>query len=115
MKIINEKGKLFGLINIVDLIIILALLAVIGAVGVKLLAKPVGETISPKSEMIVTMRVRGAMLYFTAEIMKIEPGEKLVSGNSYVEGGRASSACPMRFSQPPTTGESCRRPRSARI
>lgn len=86
MKIINEKGKLFGLINIVDLIIIIALLAVIGAVGVKLLAKPVGETISPKSEMIVTMRVRGAMLYFTDEIMKIEPGEKLVAGNSYVDG-----------------------------
>ncbi len=30
MKIINEKGKLFGLINIVDFLVLLAVLAVVG-------------------------------------------------------------------------------------
>ncbi|MDD4188933.1 MAG: DUF4330 domain-containing protein [Eubacteriales bacterium] len=45
MKILNEKGKLFGLINIVDLVIILIILAVVGGVGYKYLIK--NETLFP--------------------------------------------------------------------
>ena len=37
MKIINEKGKLFGLINIVDLLVLIAAVAVAAGVGYKLL------------------------------------------------------------------------------
>ena len=33
MKIINEKGKLFGLINIVDLLVLIAAVAVAAGVG----------------------------------------------------------------------------------
>ena len=36
MKIINEKGKLFGLINIVDLLVLIAAVAVAAGVGYKL-------------------------------------------------------------------------------
>ena len=38
MKIINEKGKLFGLINIVDLLVLVAAIAVVAGVGYKLFA-----------------------------------------------------------------------------
>ena len=38
MKIINEKGKLFGLINIVDLLVLIAAVAVAAGVGYKLFA-----------------------------------------------------------------------------
>lgn len=37
MKIINEKGKLFGVINIVDLLVVLAVIAVAAGIGYKLL------------------------------------------------------------------------------
>lgn len=86
MKLINEKGKLFGVINVVDLLIILAVIVVIAAAGYKFLAKPAGETFAPKAEMVVSMRVRGAMPYFTDEIMKLTEGERLVAGNSFIDG-----------------------------
>jgi hypothetical protein len=35
MKLINEKGKLFGIINVVDLLIILAAVLVAGGIGWK--------------------------------------------------------------------------------
>ena len=38
MKIINEKGKLFGVINIVDLLVVLAVIAVAAGIGYKLFA-----------------------------------------------------------------------------
>ena len=46
MKIINEKGKLFGLINIVDLIVLLLVIAVIGVVGTKLMGSKVTDAVS---------------------------------------------------------------------
>ncbi|MGE4547983.1 MAG: DUF4330 family protein, partial [Intestinibacillus sp.] len=33
MKILSEKGKLFGLINIVDLFVLVAVIAVVGGIG----------------------------------------------------------------------------------
>ena len=35
MRVIDEKGKLFGLINIVDLLVLLAILLVIGELPIK--------------------------------------------------------------------------------
>lgn len=85
MKVVNEKGKLFGIINPVDLLIILAILAVVGAVGFKILAKPVSDAVAPKSNMIVTMRIRGAMPSLVDSTKQITQGTKLVSGNDYID------------------------------
>ena len=41
MKIINEKGKLFGIINVVDLLVLVAAIAVVAGVGYKLFAKQI--------------------------------------------------------------------------
>ena len=57
MKIINEKGKLFGLINIVDFLVLLAALAVIGGLGWKLLGTQVVEAVSPTVTMRTQLRV----------------------------------------------------------
>ena len=43
MKIINEKGKLFGIINVVDLLVLVAAIAVVAGVGYKLFAKQIKE------------------------------------------------------------------------
>ena len=38
MKLINEKGKLFGIINVVDLIIVVMVIAMVGAVATNMVA-----------------------------------------------------------------------------
>lgn len=48
MKIINEKGKLFGIINVVDLLVLVAAIAVVAGVGYKLFAKQIKEVASPQ-------------------------------------------------------------------
>ena len=84
MKTINEKGKLFGIINPVDLIVILAVVALVAAVGIKFLRAPVEAAVSPKQEMQVTLRVRGAMPSLVEATKQIQEGAKLVAGNDYV-------------------------------
>ena len=84
MKVVNEKGKLFGIINPVDLIIVLAIIAVVAAVGVKFLKAPVEAVVSNKEDMYVTLRVRGAMPSLVDAINQIKPGTKLVAGNDYI-------------------------------
>ena len=71
MKIINEKGKLFGIINVVDLLVLVAAIAVVAGVGYKLFAKQIKEVASPQVSLTMTVRVRGATPF-------------LVNGNSYV-------------------------------
>lgn len=86
MKIINEKGKLFGLVNIVDLFVLLAILAVAGGVCWKLFAPKVQEAVSPQVEMTSIMRVRGASPFLLAEIERNpQVGKEIVSGNSYTD------------------------------
>ena len=43
MKLIDEKGKIFGKINIIDLFVLLVLLIIIGAAGYKLSGNKVQE------------------------------------------------------------------------
>ena len=85
MKIVNEKGKLFGGINLVDLLIVIALLLAIAAVGYKVLAKPVTAAVAPEQKATVVMRVRGCMPYLADELLTVQPGDKLVAGNDFVD------------------------------
>ncbi len=85
MKIINEKGKLFGIINVVDLLVLVAAIAVIGGVGYKLFAKQIKEVASPQVTLTMTVRVRGATPFLVAEAERNnQVGKTLVSGNSYM-------------------------------
>lgn len=86
MKIINEKGKLFGLINIVDLLALLAAAAVVCGVAWKLLAPQVAEVVSPTVTLTAKMRCRGATPFLMEQLLESEQvGKQLVSGNSYVD------------------------------
>lgn len=85
MKIINEKGKLFGIINIVDLLVLLAVIAVAAGIGYKLFASQIQEVTAQQVSMTVTVRVRGATPFLVAEVERnSQVGKQLVSGNSYV-------------------------------
>ncbi len=87
MKIINEKGKLFGIINVVDLLVLLAALAVAAGVGYKLFAPRIQEASSPLVDMTVVVRVRGVMPYLSAELERSSPvGKRMVAGSDYIDG-----------------------------
>ncbi|MBR6969342.1 MAG: DUF4330 domain-containing protein [Firmicutes bacterium] len=87
MKIINEKGKLFGLINIVDLIVLLLVVAVIGVVGTKLMGSKVTDAVSAKADCWAQVRVAGAQPYLVEEVLRQElPGQRMVSGNELLSG-----------------------------
>jgi len=56
MKIINEKGKLFGIINIIDLVVIVALVLLIVG-GVKRFVTTRPEMVSDSKKAIITIEV----------------------------------------------------------
>ena len=88
MKVIDQKGRLFGLINVVDLLVLLAVVAVIGGIAWKLFAPAVTDAIAPEVGMTTTFRVRGATPFLVSEIEKNHDtliGAKLVNGNEYID------------------------------
>lgn len=86
MKIIDEKGKLFGLVNIVDLMVLVAVLAATAAIGVKLFAAPIAEYVAPSVPMTTVFRVRGASDLLVNEINRNPlEGKKLVAGTEFID------------------------------
>ena len=56
MKIIDEKGRLFGKINLIDLLVIVLVVAVVAAVGWKLVGKKAAASVSDNThEMTFTV------------------------------------------------------------
>jgi len=86
MKIINEKGKLFGLINVIDLLILLAVLLVAGGIGWKVFGSTIQEVASPNTTLTMTVRIRGAMPRQYEEIVAHGLPQQLVTGTSYISG-----------------------------
>jgi len=86
MKILDEKGKLFGLVNLVDLAVLLFLILCVAGVAWKLFSPAVSAAVAPQAEMTAVMRVRGVspQLVEEAERNPLE-GKRLVAGNSYVD------------------------------
>lgn len=84
MKIIDEKGRIFGLINIIDLCILLAVVLVVGVLGMKMMGKNVGVA-GPSDTKEVVVRVKCTLKYEEA-YKALAKGDKLVSGTSFVGG-----------------------------
>ena len=86
MKIVNEKGKLFGLVNLVDLFVILAVLLGIAGVSWRVLGDTARDRLAPQVEMTVVTRIRGASVYLTSELERNPlTGKQMVAGNSYID------------------------------
>lgn len=84
MKIINEKGKLFGVVNIVDLLVLLAVIVVAAGVGYKLFAPQIADATAKQVPMTAIVRVRGATPFLVAEVQRNDQvGKQIVSGSSY--------------------------------
>ncbi len=77
MKLINDKGKIFGLINIIDLmVLLLVLLVAVGAVYKFTGTSQQAQAVTVEFQVMVP-HIRPEM----AEIIKV--GDKMVQGNSY--------------------------------
>lgn len=55
MKIVNEKGKLFGIINVVDLVILLAVVVVVGAIIWQVFGNRVTDAVSKQEEVTIVV------------------------------------------------------------
>ncbi len=81
MKMIDEKGRLLGLINVVDLVILAAVVCLVGAIGWQLAGDKVSDAVSPDAEMTVVMKVAGSSPDLVAEATRQNlVGQHLVSG-----------------------------------
>ncbi len=78
MKIIDEKGKLFGLINAIDLLVLVAVLLVIGAAAYKIKGKDNVEN-TPKTVRVTVLApaIRPEML------TNVQIGDKMVTGSNF--------------------------------
>ena len=85
MKLVNEKGKLFGIINLADLLVLLLIVAVVAGVGVKLFGAQVQNKVAPQVECIAEVDIIGVAPRILNEIERQDlAGEQLVSGNEYL-------------------------------
>lgn len=86
MKIIDEKGKIFGRINIIDLLVLLIVFIAAAGVAWKFALSPlINEVADNKAQMITTIRIKGASDYMIEQLKNSSPvGKKLVSGTEYL-------------------------------
>lgn len=83
-KIVDEKGKLFGKINIVDLLVILVVVAVIAVIGIRLTSSSRNaegqNPLNSEKEIYVTLYGNSIV---PEAIEALKPGDKLVANNVF--------------------------------
>lgn len=83
---IDEKGKLFGLINIVDLIVLVIIIALAGGIGYRLCSSKVNANganpTSEKEEIYVTL---SSSLVVPEVAKSLHAGDKLVANNALTD------------------------------
>ncbi len=85
-KIVNEKGKLFGIINLVDLIVLLIILAVAAAVLWKLFGNTVTSAMSGKTEFTYVVKCAEVDATLKEVLEEQELPQRIMSSGSYVNG-----------------------------
>lgn len=81
MKLIDEKGRLFGKLNLIDLVVVLLIILLAGAVGYKVLSPKVAT--SPTAQGDVTVLLKST--FRTASVAQsVTKGQKLVFGTDYI-------------------------------
>lgn len=83
MKVIDQKGRLFGIINIIDLAVLLIIFSGIGFAGYKMLGHRIAGTAPSTSEVVFSVLCSGKSENAAKALNK---GDQLISGTSYVNG-----------------------------
>ena len=96
MKIIDEKGRLFGKINLIDLLVIVLVVAVVAAVGWKLVGKKAAASVSDNThEMTFTVLFEDQPAE-VAQFAETQIGKQLVNNAKLT----SISASPSRRPRP---------------
>lgn len=74
MKLVDEKGKLFGILNIIDLLVILLLIVAVALIGWKVLKKDGASNVS-RTILTYTVEVEGVDQEVYEGIKAYVPGE----------------------------------------
>ncbi len=86
MRLVNEKGKLFGIINPVDLLAIIVVIAVVGGIAWQLLGNKVTEVVSPNVKMTTEVVVSGAPPDLCEEVERQNlVSQQLVATNTFLD------------------------------
>jgi len=79
MKLIDEKGKLFGRLNIIDLLVLLIILAVVAILGGKLISRQSG--VAGTTKLTYTVKVEAVDPEVYESIKEHIPGQCMASGD----------------------------------
>lgn len=84
MKIIDDKGKLFGIINVVDLVVLILVIAIAGGIGYRVVSPKLNANnespLSDKKEIYVTLY---SSLVVPEVAQSLKAGDKLVANNQF--------------------------------
>lgn len=85
MKIINEKGKLFGLINIVDLLVLVFVLLVVGGVSWKIFGNQLQSVAAPTKEITYVVRIRGTFPRYYESLTAQPLPQQIAAGDGLIK------------------------------
>ncbi len=86
MKLIDEKGKLFGKLNIVDLVVVVIILAIIAAVAVRFTSSKLNANgLNPASEDQYCYVTCFASLQVPEVAESLNIGDHIVAGGKYTD------------------------------
>ncbi len=86
MKIIDDKGRFFGKINLLDLVVLIIIIIAVWVVGTKVVSNPESYNISQSNnvkDMYVTIKCQNVTDEF---IEALQVGDRLVAQNAYTGG-----------------------------
>lgn len=82
MKLIDEKGKIFGKINLIDLVVVFLIVFLVTAFCYKILAPKVSTSQLAQGEVTALIKCTSKTEHLAKSIQK---GQKLVFGTNYIE------------------------------
>lgn len=87
MKLIDEKGKLFGKVNLVDILVVILVVGLVAGVGVRLTSKKLnangGNPLTSKDQYCYVTVFSSLVVPEIADNLKV--GDKLVANNAYTD------------------------------
>ena len=92
MKIIDEKGRLFGKLNLIDLLVIILLIAAVAAVAWKLVGKKAAEAVADTGRTITYTVTVEDVNREAAEFASTQIGKSLVNNSKVVDAAITDAA-----------------------
>ncbi|MDR1117497.1 MAG: DUF4330 domain-containing protein [Oscillospiraceae bacterium] len=84
MKVVNEKGKLFGVINLVDLFVVIFVLLVGAGVVWKVFGTQVNQIVASPTDITFTVRIKGTHPRYYDSLTANGFPQQILAGDSFI-------------------------------